>query len=96
VNLGGWLSGKQHAMSFSVTMLWRETKDCSRTSNCYICLTDVSGHTSNNRCSFEYSNLQSTLGQTAQRQKLPEKPESYNHGDNAEMDWGTEKWKLII
>jgi hypothetical protein len=74
-------------MPFTVPTGWREMKD--HTSGCYICLTDIPGHTSKNKHSIEYPNRPSTLRPVAHSQELPvpDRP-VMNLEDDTEMDLG--------
>ena len=56
-------------MSFAVPMVWREQKDHS--SDCYFCLTNISGFSLKSRHSVQYPNLPSALRLIPHGQDLP-------------------------
>ena len=69
VNLRGWLNGTHKAMPFAVPMVWREPKD--HTSDCYFCLTNVSGITSKTNKSIIYPNIPSAIRPVPHSKELP-------------------------
>ena len=69
VTLRGWLKGSHASMPFAVPMIWREQKD--HISDCYFCLTDVSGFSSKNRDMIKYPNLVSAIGPVPHDLTLP-------------------------
>jgi hypothetical protein len=83
-------------MPFAVPMVWRKLKDLI--SNCYFCLTDVSGHMSENKCSVQYPNMLSTLKSVLHTEKLskPERPGLQNTEDDAEMDSDDGETDVIV
>ena len=56
-------------MSFAVSMVWREQKDHS--SDCYFCLTNISGFSLKSKHSIQYPNLSSALRPIPHGQDLP-------------------------
>jgi hypothetical protein len=84
VDIVAWLNRKRHVTPFAVTMCWRELKD--HISDCYVCSTDVSGHTSKNKRCIEYSNLPSDFRPVPLSDGLPipDRPESWHLEDGAE------------
>lgn len=52
-----WLKGKRRAMPFAVPMVWCEPQD--HYSDCYFCLTNISGHSSKTRHKIKYPNVPS-------------------------------------
>lgn len=55
VNLRAWLNGNRPSMPFAVPMIWREQKD--HVTDCYFCLTRVSGYSKKNKKAITYPNL---------------------------------------
>jgi hypothetical protein len=88
VNLSAWLNEKRLAKLFAVHLVWREPTEY--TSHCYFCVIDLSRHTFTDKRSFEYSNQTSALRPVAYSEVLPvpERPESRNLEDGAEMNLG--------
>lgn len=82
---------------FVVHFKWNFVKDLI--SNCYFCLTDVSVHTSKNKCFIEYPNLPwaSKVLPHSEDLPVPERPDSWNLQDDAQMhsDDTEIKWKCI-
>lgn len=56
--LSGWLKGSRH-MPFAVPMIWREPKD--HLTDCYFCLTNISGISSKSRHTVKYPSLDSAI-----------------------------------
>lgn len=69
-------------MSFAVPMVWREQKDHS--SDCYFCLTNISGFSLKSKHSIQYPNLPSALRPIPHGQDLPipTPPEVYSVDDD--------------
>ena len=59
VNLRGWVQGTALSMPFAVPMVWREQKD--HYTDCYFCLTKISGVSFKHRKSITYPNLPSAM-----------------------------------
>ena len=57
--LRGWLKGTHRSMPFSIPMIWREPKD--HVSDCYFCLTKISGFTAKSKHAINYPNLPSAI-----------------------------------
>ena len=69
VTLRGWLAGTHSSMPFAIPMIWREQKD--HVTDCYFCLTKVSGFSSKSRQSIVYPNLQSAMRPVPHDPSLP-------------------------
>lgn len=69
VTLRGWLSGNRKSMPFAIPMVWREPTD--HISNCYFCLTDVSGINPRCKKKIEYPNLPSATRPVPHSDELP-------------------------
>ncbi|XP_076329702.1 uncharacterized protein LOC143235432 [Tachypleus tridentatus] len=73
-----WLRGTRKIMPFAVLkMIWREQKD--HVTDCYFCLTNVSGISAKNKKSIEYSNLPSAMRPVSRNDSLsiPKPPEEW-------------------
>lgn len=79
VDLRAWLRGTRKSMPFAVPMIRREQKD--HVTDCYFCLTNVSGFSSKNKKSIEYPNLPSAI------RPVP-------HDDSLPVPKPPEKWSL--
>jgi hypothetical protein len=66
--LTGWINGSRH-MPFAVPMVWREPKDHS--SDCYFCLTNITGITSKSRHTVKYQNVPSAMRPVRLNEALP-------------------------
>ena len=65
-----WLSGGSRShMPFAVPMIWREPKD--HITDCYFCLTKISGFSSKNRNGIIYPNLDSAIRPVPHSESLP-------------------------
>lgn len=60
VSLRARLRGTQKSIPFAAPMTWREQKD--HVTDCYFCLTGVSGLSTKNNKSTEFPNLPSAIG----------------------------------
>lgn len=69
VDLRAWLRGTPKAMPFAVPMVWREQRD--HVTDCYFCLTNVSGFSSKNKKAIEYPNLSSAMRPVQHDESLP-------------------------
>ena len=69
VCLRAWLRGTRKTMPFAVPMIWREQKD--HVTDCYFCLTNVSGFSAKNKKSIEYPNLPSAMRPVPHDESLP-------------------------
>lgn len=67
--LTGWLNGKPRHMSFAIPMVWREPKD--HITDCYFCMTKISGITSKTRNTVKYPNIPSATRPIAHGLELP-------------------------
>jgi hypothetical protein len=67
--LRAWLKGTRKSMPFAVPMIWREQKD--HVTDCYFCLTSISGFSSKNKKNIEYPNLSSATRPVAHSETLP-------------------------
>ena len=78
VDLRAWLRGTRKAMPFAVPMIWREQKD--HVTDCYFCLTNVSGFSGKNKKSIEYPNLPSAMRPVPHDDSLliPKPPETWS------------------
>ena len=56
-------------MPFAVPMIWREPKD--HLTDCYFCLTNISGISSKSRHTVKYPNVDSAIQQALHGQGLP-------------------------
>jgi hypothetical protein len=59
VGLTQWLNGKRKCMPFAIPMIWREPRD--HCSDCYFCLTNISGYSKKNKSAILYPNCESAL-----------------------------------
>lgn len=77
VCLRAWLRGTRKAMPFAVPMIWREQKD--HVTDCYFCLTNVSGFSAKSKKSIEYPNLPSAMRPVPHDDSLtiPKPPEEW-------------------
>lgn len=66
--LPGWLNGSRH-MTFAIPMVWREPKDHS--TDCYFCLTKISGITAKTRHTVKYPNIPSAIRPVPHSPQLP-------------------------
>lgn len=66
--LTGWLNGSRH-MTFAIPMVWREPKDHS--TDCYFCLTKISGITAKTRHTVKYPNIPSAIRPVPHSPQLP-------------------------
>ena len=57
--LRNWLNGSHKSMPFAVPMIWREQKD--HITDCYFCITDISGFSTKNKRNKIYPNLASAM-----------------------------------
>lgn len=69
VNLRAWLNGNRPSMPFAVPMIWREQKD--HVTDCYFCLTSVSGYSKKNKKAITYPNLPSAIRPVPHDDTLP-------------------------
>lgn len=68
-SLRAWLKGMRPSMPFAIPMIWREQKD--HVTDCYFCMTNVSGYSSKNRKLIEYPNLESAMRPVPHDESLP-------------------------
>jgi hypothetical protein len=66
--LNRWVNGSHH-MLFAVPMVWREPKDHS--SDCYFCLTNITGITSKSKYIVKYPNVPSAMRPVPHNEALP-------------------------
>ena len=64
-----WLNGRRNSISFAVPMVWREPRD--HITDCYFCLTDISGFTGKNKNKIVYPNLLSAIRPIPHSPDLP-------------------------
>ena len=64
-----WLNGKLNRMPFAVPMIWREQKD--HLSDCYFCITNISGYCKKNKSEIVYPDCQSALKPVAHDTDYP-------------------------
>jgi hypothetical protein len=78
-------------MPFAVPMIWREQKD--HLTDCYFCMTNVSGYSSKNKKSIEYPNLASALRPVPHDDSLPvpKPPESWTLDEEDEKETGDDE-----
>lgn len=69
VSLRGWVKGSRPSMPFAVPMVWREQKD--HYTDCYFCLTKISGVSFKHRKSIQYPNLPSAMRPVPHDDNLP-------------------------
>ena len=69
VSLRGWVKGSRPSMPFAVPMVWREQKD--HYTDCYFCLTKISGVSFKHRKSIQYPNLPSAMRPVPHDANLP-------------------------
>ena len=69
VSLRGWVKGSRLSMPFAVPMVWREQKD--HCSDCYFCLTKITGVSFKHRKSIQYPNLLSAMRPVPHDDNLP-------------------------
>ena len=69
VGLRGWVNGSRPSMPFAVPMVWREQKD--HYTDCYFCLTKISGVSFKHRKSIQYPNLPSAMRPVPHNANLP-------------------------
>ncbi|XP_076365233.1 uncharacterized protein LOC143254256 [Tachypleus tridentatus] len=69
VCLRAWLRGTRKTMPFAVPMIWRERKD--HVTDCYFCLTNVSGFSAKNKKSIEYPDLPLAMRPVPHDDSLP-------------------------
>ena len=67
--LRDWFSGRRSSMPFAVPMIWREPRD--HITDCYFCLTKVSGFSSKNKSNIEYPSLDSAIRPVPHSAELP-------------------------
>ncbi|GBM20775.1 hypothetical protein AVEN_30025-1 [Araneus ventricosus] len=79
-----WLKGFRH-MPFALPMVWREPKNHS--TDCYFCLTDISGLTSHSRHTVVYPNLPSAIRPVTHSSELsiPKPTETWSLDDNDDI-----------
>jgi len=68
-SLRAWFKNVGPSMPFAISMVWREQKD--NVTDCYFCMTNVSGYSSKNRMLIEYPNLQSEMRPVPHDMSLP-------------------------
>lgn len=68
LHLTQWLKGKDK-MPFAIPMVWREPKD--HTTDCYFCLTSVSGFSSRNKDKIKYPDVPSAIRPVPHDATLP-------------------------
>lgn len=68
-SLRAWLAGKRPSMPFAIPMIWREQNN--HVTDCYFCMTNVTGFSSKNRKSIEYPNLASAMRPVPHDESLP-------------------------
>lgn len=66
--LTGWKKGT-HRMPFAIPMIWREPKD--HLSDCYFCLTNITGITSKTKHTVKYPNLKSAIRPVLRNEQFP-------------------------
>lgn len=66
--LTAWAKGKRH-MPFAIPMIWREPLD--HITDCYFCLTNISGITSKSKHTVKYPNIPSALKPVPHSTELP-------------------------
>ena len=85
-----WLNGKRKSMPFAVTTVWR--KPTNHFSDCYFCLTQITGHSKKSKAKIVYPNCDSALrplNQPSQEIPIPISPSfldinaEINDGPNA-------------
>lgn len=77
-SLRAWLAGKRPSMPFAIPMIWREQNN--HVTDCYFCMTNVTGFSSKNRKSIEYPNLASAMRPVPHDESLPvPTPPSFGH-----------------
>ena len=83
--LTAWAKGSRH-MPFAIPMIWREPKD--HASDCYFCLTNISGITSKSKHTVQYPNLPSALRPVPHSEELPmpEPPKNITLSDDESVD----------
>jgi len=59
VGLTQWINGKRKSMPFAVPMIWREPTN--HITDCYFCLTKISGHSKCTKSKIVYPDCPSTL-----------------------------------
>lgn len=69
VTLRGWLKGTRKALPFGIPMVWREPKD--HVSDCYFCLTTVSGISKKSKHTVKYPSLQSAIRPVPHSEIIP-------------------------
>ena len=81
--LSDWSRGSRH-MNFAVPMIWREPKD--HVTDCYFCLTDISGIGSKSKHTVTYPNLPSAMRPVPHSEELPvpQPPENIHLTDEEE------------
>lgn len=68
-NLSRWWHGKQKSMPFGVPMIWREPT--SHLSDCYFCMTEISGFNSKSKKYIKYPNVPSALRPVSHSEDVP-------------------------
>jgi len=66
--LAAWAKGS-HCMPFSIPMVWREPTD--HVSDCYFCLTSITGVTAKSKHTVQYPNLPSAMRPVPHSVELP-------------------------
>src|SRR5215469_15139473 len=61
--------GKRKSMPFAVPMVWREPKD--HVTDCYFCLTNISGFSGKNKHKIKYPDLPSAIRPVPHSDELP-------------------------
>jgi hypothetical protein len=80
-----WLNGKRNRMPFAVPMIWREQND--HHSDCYFCMTNVSGYCKKNKSKIVYPDCRSALKPVLHGSDYPVPiPPSSDAIDNEESD----------
>lgn len=64
-----WLRGKPRSMPFAIPMVWREQRD--HVSDCYFCMTDITGFSRKNKHSIRYPCVPSAITPVPHGEGLP-------------------------
>ena len=85
-SLRAWLNGSRKAMPFAIPMVWREPRD--HVSDCYFCLSNISGFSSKTKKQIIYINVPSAMRPVPHSDDLPvpTAPSSYSVGDDDDSD----------
>lgn len=92
IALSRWKDGSVTQLKFGVPMLWRHQKD--HTTDCYFCLTNVTGHTKKTKSKIQYPSVQSVTKPIPHSDAvpIPEKPNSAQTATEQDEDSDDPQW----